>query len=233
MRNDNNSIAVWSAKGGSGASTVAALLARSLAHTSPQGAVLVDLCDDAGDILGLTPTGETPSTGPVHGAPSGRLFLQDRAGALAGVAAEAARPGVAVIVDAGCLWRAGGATAGGRGAGDQPDDLDARSDAVDGSGRSWLVTRACLLSLRRATLSGRRPDGVVLLKEPGRVIAVADIEAVVKAPVILTLNVGDKIANAVAGGLASARIPPDVERALRIATQAHVAPVPDRIGLAP
>ena len=162
MRNDNNSIAVWSAKGGSGASTVAALLARSLAHSSPQGAVLVDMCDDAGDILGTTATGETPSTGPVHGAPSGRLFLQDRADALAGVDAEAARPGVAVIVDAGCLWRAGGATAGGRGAGDQPDDLDARCDAVDRAGRSWLVTRSCLLSLRRAALSDRRPDGVVL-----------------------------------------------------------------------
>lgn len=49
--------------------------------------------------------------------------------------------------------------------------------------RQILVTRACYLAINRALLATQRPDVIVLLSEPGRILTGVDVEAVLKAPV--------------------------------------------------
>ena len=250
-----NSIAVWSAKGGSGTSTVAALLARCLAENSRYGAVLVDMCGDAADMVGaatappapgvadclITPAGTEVDAGrqcqvETH---SGLAVLRRGSGALTNpagatrLAAQLGRYGPTVIIDAGCLWRPGGDTAGGSGAGETPDDIDVRASAVDGAAQSWLVTRPCLMSLRRAATAPSRPDGVVLVKEPHRPINARDVEAVIGAPVVLTIDVSAAIAAATSGGPTTAPIPRSVVRATKTALDAHTPPAADHGGLTP
>jgi len=65
----------------------------------------------------------------------------------------------------------------------------------------WLVTRACYLSLRRAAHLSFRPTGVVLVDEPGRGLAVRDIESSVGAPVIVSIPWDLRIARSVDSGL--------------------------------
>lgn len=78
---------------------------------------------------------------------------------------------------------------------------------VTPSARRLLVTRACFLSLRRAARSPVRPDGVVLIDEPGRRLRPADVEHSVGAPVVVTISVDPAIARAVDAGLLAARLP--------------------------
>ena len=250
-----SSIAVWSAKGGSGTSTVAALLARCLAETSRHGAVLVDMCGDAADMVGAATAPPAPGVADCLITPadteadagrqcqvethSGLAVLRRGSGPLTNPAgatrlvAQLGRYGPTVIVDAGCLWRPGGDTAGGSGAGRVPDDIDVRASAVDGAAQSWLVTRPCLMSLRRAANIAGRPDGVVLVKEPHRPINASDVEAVIGAPVVLTIDVSAAIAAATGGGPATAPIPRSVVRATKMALDTHTLAAADHDGLAP
>ena len=89
------------------------------------------------------------------------------------------------------------------GTGDPPTPL---LDITPGA-RRILVTRACYLSLRRATLSPVRPDGIVLIAEPGRRLRPADVERSVGAPIVATFSVDPAIARAVDAGLMVARLP--------------------------
>lgn len=79
----------------------------------------------------------------------------------------------------------------------------------------WLVTRACYLSLRRATRLAVAPTGIVLIEEPGRSLQRRDIEASVRAPIIATIPWDIRVARSVdAGLLGHRRLPRAIHRSL-------------------
>lgn len=70
-----------------------------------------------------------------------------------------------------------------------------------------LVTRACYLSVRRATRLGLRPDGVVVVREPGRALQDDDLSAVIGAPVVSTVDVDPAVSRSVDSGMLVQRRP--------------------------
>ncbi len=79
----------------------------------------------------------------------------------------------------------------------------------------WLVTRACYLSLRRATRFAVAPTGIVLVDEPGRALGARDIETSLRAPVVATVPWDIRVARSIdAGLLAAQRLPRSVSRSL-------------------
>jgi hypothetical protein len=80
----------------------------------------------------------------------------------------------------------------------------------------WLITRACYLSLRRATRLAVPPTGIVVVDEPGRALTHRDIEASIRAPIIATIPWDIRVARSVDAGLLGARrLPRAVHRSLR------------------
>lgn len=221
-------LALWSVKGGSGVTVVAAAMAALLGRRGDGDAVLVDLGGDVPAVLGAPePDGPGLSewlaaddvVGPaaidrlirpvadgVELVWRGRRPLGGRARAeiLAAHLAEFERP---VVVDLGSLAPPP--------ASDPADQV--RRMLLDGSDRSWLVTRPCFLSLRRALGVGRRPDGVVLVAEDGRALGRTDVEDVLGVPVIATVPVDAAVARAVDAGLLAARLPTTIARPLAAA----------------
>ncbi|MEM8705019.1 MAG: hypothetical protein AAGE98_01065 [Actinomycetota bacterium] len=192
-----------SPKGGVGTSVIAAALA--LRHASSgHPTLLVDLCGDQPDLLGIDPpsslgVGDWLAGGddvPVDAltnletevAPELRLLARgeiapdDRLDVLAAVLGAGRRT---VVVDAGV--------------GDRP--TWAPADAVD-----LVVLRACYLAVRRA---GRlRSDSrVVLLEEPGRALRTADVESAIGVDVWRRVVVDPAVARAVDAGLIGLRLP--------------------------
>ena len=78
---------------------------------------------------------------------------------------------------------------------------------------SVLVTRPCYLALRNAS-SRSRPDHLVVVTEPGRVLSPADIETVIEIPVTATVPYAPDISRAVDAGLLTTRPPRNLTRAL-------------------
>lgn len=214
-------IACWSSKGGAGTTVVAAALAR-LAAGRPEGpgALLADLSGDAPAVLGV-PEPEGPGLagwlGAGPGVPPdalGRLeipvaaglallprgegaLVEDRGDVLAALFCAESRT---TVVDCGT----------------QPTGAAHRvALAAD---RSFLVTRACFLSLRRALATALRPTGVILLAEPGRSLSRQDIERALGVPVVAVVETDPSVARAVDAGLLGARLPRGLSRELR-----HVA----------
>jgi hypothetical protein len=111
--------------------------------------------EDPGPLL--MPVNETLSLLPLGRGPLDDLPL----GLLAALHGE-------VVVDGGCVLG--------------PDSPAAA--ALRGAARSLLVARPCYLALRRVSRVPLRPDGVVLVTEPGRSLSAADVAAVVGAPVV-------------------------------------------------
>ena len=60
-----------------------------------------------------------------------------------------------------------------------------------------------------------RPDGVVLVAEPGRALRVPDIERTLGVPVVATISHDPAVARAVDAGLLAARLPRVLQRELR------------------
>jgi MinD superfamily P-loop ATPase len=205
-------VACWSAKGGAGTTVVAAALARRIAQEAPGGALLVDTAGDSLAALGM-PESEGPG-----------LASWLRARERAGLPMVAACPGLSVVH---------------RGAGPLVSDRacrlvdalasDARPTVVDcgtnptgiaaalaeRADHSILVTRPCYLALRR-TLSDQspRPTGVVLVREPGRVLSAQDVVAAVRAPVVAEIEIDPAVARAVDAGLLVARMPASLDAGL-------------------
>lgn len=203
----------WSAKGGSGTTVVAATLALS----NPAPTTLVDLDGELPSVLGLPePVGQ---------------------GIADWLAADAASPAAVddLVID---VDRSTGLVPRGRGAVDaesprwpelvtwwaergRPVIVDAGSGpppaALFGAGTTLglLVTRACYLSLRRAVTMAPRPDGVVLVEEPGRALRARDVEAAIGAPVIARISIDPAVARAVDAGLLAARVPRLLRREIR------------------
>ena len=199
----------WSVKGGSGTSVVAA----ALAVAKPVETTLVDLGGDLPAVLGLPePTGQGIADWLSSNAPApalADLLVQvdpttvlvprgrdpvDRQSSRWVELADWLGTRPVAVVDAGT--------------GDPPDGL--LSPGV----RSLLVTRGCYLALRRASHLARRPDGVVLLVEPGRSLGRREVGHAVGAPVMATVSVDPAVARAVDAGLLAARLPRLLQREL-------------------
>ncbi len=205
-----STIVCWAAKGGSGTTVVAA----SLALTSPQPTLLVDLAGDVPAVVGIAePGGQGIADWLASGAPADALvdlavpvdestsvvprgdgvIDADDARWPELAAWMASRPGH-VVVDAGTA---------------------APPVALVDAARSLLVTRACFVGLRKAVAVMPRPDGVVLVVEPGRALRAADVERSVGAPVVATVSVDPLVARCVDAGLLAARLPRAMSRELR------------------
>jgi hypothetical protein len=200
----------WSAKGGSGTTVVAA----TLALASPTNSLLIDLDGELPAVLGLAePAGQgiadwLASDAPPEAVadlaveinrttqlvPRGATPVDRRSARWSELGAWLTERPYAVVVDA----------AGGH----PPNPLGE-------VGRTLLVTRACYLALRRAVAIPWRPDGVVLVAEPGRALRVPDIERAVGVPVVATVSHDPAVARAVDAGLLAARLPRLLQRELR------------------
>jgi hypothetical protein len=225
-------LALWSPKGGSGTSVVAAALA--LVAASRGESRLADLGGDQPAILGLPPTPALAAgadglvgwlaAGPP--APTERLddlaapvvpglsVLLRGSGALEAAAAEAGaalatalRDGYTTVLDAG----ASGAPA-------------VRA-AVEVADVALMVIRPCYLALRRAVTDPRleHSAGTVLVEEPGRALDAGDVAAVLGRPVVGRFPVRAEIARAVDAGVLRDRLP----AALATAAGALLAALPE------
>lgn len=202
-------IACWSVKGGVGTTVVAAAPAVSAAHHGP--VLAVDLAGDLPTCLGVAdPVGPGVSEWLAAGSevpPDALQRMQEpvavdlsllargtgpqpahRAAALVQVLAAS---GVTVVVDCG------------RVDGDHPVALTVAAEAD----RSLLVTRLCFVGLRRAGRVPLRPSGVVVVRDPGRALTVADAETAIGVPVVADVLVDPVVARAVDAGLLTSRLP--------------------------
>jgi hypothetical protein len=81
-----------------------------------------------------------------------------------------------------------------------------------GADRALIVTRNCYLALSRAARAALRPTGVVVVREPDRPLTDADIERVVRAPILATIEVSPMIARLTDAELLTGRLPEHVYR---------------------
>lgn len=218
-------VAVWSVKGGVGVSSVAALLAIGQVERA-ENVLLVDLCGDQPALLGL----DEPMVGPgiaewcamshPHSEALARLEIEARpglrvlhrgTGPLTGDATELLAVVESserkVIVDCGMVRSSSGTAAA----------------IVQGATQSLLVTRECYLALRAVRECQLEPDGVIVLKEPRRVLGRADVESVANAPVVAEVALDSGIARAIDSGLLAARLPRALLKAVGKVVVEHAA----------
>lgn len=211
-------IVCWSVKGGSGTTVVATALSLVLARDS--GALLVDLAGDVPATLGLPePVGPGVTDWLSAGPDIGPAAIANLVLPAVGGVEVLPRGQTALVVDPTTAprWEALGAALA--------DDerhvvIDAGTTALPPPGlldrsTNLLVLRPCYLALRRAAVSPTRPDGVVLVREPGRALSAADVEAVLGAPVRCQVEVDPAVARAVDAGLLAGRLPAQLAGAMR------------------
>lgn len=212
--------AYWAAKGGAGATVLAA--AHAIVAAGHRPTVAVDLDGDLACALGVEAHGRpgvadwlgagadvptdaldrllVPVGEDLHLLPRGSGPLPAaRATVLGRLLAEAPRE---VVVDAGT----------------RPDTA-ARAVAREAH-RSVLVTRACYLALRRLGRVDLAPTEVVLVREPERALDADDVARAVGAPVRTAVPVLPGIARAVDAGLLTARLPRRLARAVALGSAA-------------
>lgn len=218
---------VWSVKGSAGASVVAAALAVGWAAAlgdepaapdeSGRGTSvhLVDLRGDLPAVLGTArPTGpgvhdwlaasdpdaaalrrlSVPVVDGLRLLPAGEVRPARSLDVLAAALGALDGP---VVVDAG---RLGG-------------PFDPPWEPV---GRSLLVVRPCYLALRAAVALDRRPDGVVVVEEPGRALIARDVGDVLGVPVVATVALEPSVARAVDAGVLCRRVPRSLAEPLAV-----------------
>jgi hypothetical protein len=211
---------LWAAKGGSGTSTIAA----TIALTDPRNSLLVDLDGELPAVLGLPePSGDGISEWFSTDAEPALLDLLtveiNRTTRLIPHGHERPEPSPQ-------RWAEFGAWAANHG----PVVIDAgtRPPPPSIGATNLLVTRACYLSLRRAVATPLRPDGVILVTEPGRAIKAPDVERALGVPVVAQIATDPAVARAIDAGLLAARAP----KALRNAV-APLTPTPPTHGMSP
>ena len=185
-------IALSSPKHGTGVTTTAAMTALTLATTGPT--VLIDFAGDQHAALGLCdPQGHRAVAVTDH------LRLIDASDLSpdeqAHIVTEVAESGDRVVIDAG----------------------DANSpihDLLPDHTRQVWVLRACYLGLRRAMACTRRPDSIIVVREPQRALNTLDIEAALGITVEATIDIDPAIARMVDAGLLAARVPRSAAHAL-------------------
>ncbi len=213
-------LALWSPKGGSGVSVVAAACSLVLARHG--GARLADLGGDQPAIFGLA---ADPSTGLADWLAQGPDAPTE---ALERLTVEAA-PGVA-LTPRGSTPRplapvaaaeAGAALAVALRDGPVPTVVDlGRADApaaraiVEVADASVLVVRGCYLALRRAVHTPvlACTCGVVVVEEAGRSLGPRDIGEVLGQPVVARIPAKAAIARAVDAGVLPSRLPDALAR---------------------
>lgn len=206
--------AYWAAKGGAGATVLAA--AHGLVASARRATIVVDLDGDLPAALGVEAGPDRPG-------------VADWLRAGADVPADALdRLLVPVAEDLWLLPRGNGALDPGRAAvlgrllsgtprevvvdaGTRPDA--AAQAVVREADRSVLVTRACYLALRRLHGAALAPTEVALVKEPSRALGAGDVTDVVGVPVRTTVPLDPGVARAVDAGLLASRLPRSLARA--------------------
>jgi hypothetical protein len=224
---------LWSPKGGVGVSVVAAALAVSKAEGAPpepedaaapaSGAdvLLVDTCGDLPSVLGIArPTGpglrEWAATAERDPATLLRLTVPVVDGlrllpagdgptldtkSVGELAAALRVSGLDVVVDVGVVRRCGA--------------LDPLVALVAAADHSLMVVRPCYLALRAGVAAEERPDGVVVVEEPGRALVSRDVADVLAAPVMATVPLDAAVARAVDAGVLARRLPRVLAHALK------------------
>lgn len=214
-------LVLWSPKGGSGTSTLAAACAIVLARQG--GARLADLDGDQPALFGMA---ADPATGLADWLAAGPEAPTD---ALERLAVEAA-PGVALIPRGTppralvpvAAAEAGAALAVALRDGPVTTIVDAGA-AVSPAARalletadaSVLVVRGCYLALRRAVRSPAlaRVAGVAMMTEPARSLGHKEVADVLDRPVLVEVPVRPGIARAVDAGVLAQRTPDVLARA--------------------
>ncbi|MEY4365612.1 MAG: hypothetical protein RLZZ305_956 [Actinomycetota bacterium] len=192
-----------SPKGGTGTTVTAAAWALAAAGSAGRS-LLIDMCGDARAVLGMAEAdapglndwlGETQSAGTDDlislGTTVGNVMVVHPGSRFVSGAPrwDALRDAVTaqdcpVILDAGTQF--------------VPDEVRRAAH------RTWMVVRPCYLTLRRATRLPR-PDGAVVVREPGRALTVRDVEAVLGVGVVATVPFDPAVSRAVDAGLLPAR----------------------------
>jgi len=188
---------------------------------SAAGVLLVDTCGDLPSVLGIArPTGPglrewaataernpatllrlaVPVVDGVRLLPSGDGPPLDSAAAAA-LSATLKATGLDVVVDVGVVHRCGAF-----------DPLVALVSTAD---HSLMVVRPCYLVLRAGVSAEERPDGVVVVEEPGRALVSRDVADVLAAPVMATVPLDPAVARAVDAGVLARRLPRVLAHALK------------------
>jgi cellulose biosynthesis protein BcsQ len=217
-------LSLWSPKGGSGTSVIAAACAIVLA--GDRGARLVDLDGDQAAVLGLAPNSVTE---PAQRGVRDWLAVgpEAPADALARLAVEAA-PGL-VLLPPGTSERTANGESGAalgvvlRDAGvavvadcGRADDAASRA-LVEVSDFSVIVIRPCYLALRRAASEElvRTASGIVIVEEPGRALGAREVADVLGVPVLASVPVRATVARVVDAGVLVVRLPDCLARPTR------------------
>jgi hypothetical protein len=213
-------VALWSPKGGSGTSVLAAACAVVLARHG--GVRLADLAGDQPAIFGL---GNDPETGLADWLATGPEAPTDALDRLT----VAAAPGVALVprgTGPGPLApiaeaEAGAALAVALRDGPVPCIVDAGAAStpsaralVEVSDAAVVVLRGCYLSLRRAVQSPLLPRtaGIVFVEEAGRSLGATELRDVLDRPVLAKVAVRANVARAVDAGVVASRLPDPIAR---------------------
>lgn len=213
----------WAAKGGSGTTVVAALLALALAHDRTD-VLLIDAGGDLPATLGMAPVAgpglaEWLAAGDAPADALGRLEVPVAAGLtlvprgsgpvcggerLQLLEALLRADGRSVVIDAGRVPASAEGIA-----------ASAASSLAAAADRSLLVIRPCYLALQRALAVDVRPTGVVVVDEDGRSLDEGDVEQVLGVAVVAVVPVEPSLARSVDAGLLATRAPRRARRALR------------------
>lgn len=211
-------VALWSPKGGSGTSTLAAALSLRLARRG--GARLADLAGDQPAIFGIereiaAGLGDWLSAGPGAVAEAlDRLSVEaapDLVMLPLGDVSPAAAPAEAGTALGLALREHPVATVADLGRADTPA-LAAVSEAAD---LLVVVVRPCYLALRRGVNleATRRSTGCVVVDEPRRSLGARDVAEVLSLPVLARVPVHPAISRVVDAGVLPSRVPEPLARA--------------------
>jgi hypothetical protein len=207
-------VALWSPKGGSGTSLVAASLALALAARRG-GARLADCGGDQGALLG---TGTEPESGLgdwLAAHPEVAADALDRIAVDAGAGLALLPPGRRGVDAA---PEAAGRALAAALAGAAPTVVDAAAAPapavralLDAASHRVLVLRGCYLGLRRASRdpATAHASGVVVVEDPERPLRARDVGEVVALPLLGVVPVRPEIARTIDAGTIVQR-PPDV-----------------------
>ncbi|MDX2380698.1 MAG: hypothetical protein QNM02_13175 [Acidimicrobiia bacterium] len=89
------------------------------------------------------------------------------------------------------------------------------TDLVEIADTSLLVTRPCYLAVQRALHADAQPTGIALVNERGHSLSKRDIQRSLGAPVVATLSLDPAVSLAVDAGLLTVRLPAGIRRQLR------------------
>jgi CO dehydrogenase nickel-insertion accessory protein CooC1 len=228
-------LALWSPKGGSGTSVLAASLALVLARGPASGCRLADLDGDQPAIFGLSAEPELGLLDWLAAGPETPTEALDR------LAVEVA-PGVVLLplggpapsLNARPEAVAGAALAVALRDGPLPVVVDcghaaepATRAVAEVADVAIAVVRGCYLTLRRAV---RAPAlactmGTVLVEEPGRSLSRREVADVLGLPVLARVPFRDQVFRAVDAGVLPARLPDALARAASdLATRVGLGP---------